>query len=219
MDFFQALCYIFVNFKWDIVVELYCIRHGESEANKTKKHSGWGSTRLSELGNIQANKLKEFIQKIKFDYVIASDLLRTRLTAELVLPGHDYQLDDRIREYGVGSLEGRLIEDCIREDGELYIRALAEHDFTVYGGENSEMVIQRTAAFMQEMEAKEAGIYRNCKIAAVGHFGSIRHILYYVLGYQLSSDKIAINNCSLTKLKFENGKWRICFVNCCESIG
>ena len=199
-------------------MELYCIRHGQSEANAADIHHGWGETKLSELGRSQAIKAGELLQHIKFDYVISSDLLRARQTAELALPAYTCQLDSRIREYGVGSLNGRRVEDCMREDGEPYLKAFNENDFSAYGGESPAMVSQRISEFMHELEQKEAGLYKDCRIAIVGHAGSIRHIAYYVLGCNMHKEQMLIDNCSLSRFRFKEGSWTLCLWNYSWSI-
>jgi len=147
------------------------------------------------------------IRHIRFDSVIASDLVRARQTAELAFPGHDIQTDARIREYGMGSLEGCTNEHCIKEYGAVFYT----NEFAAFGGESPEMVSARVADFMGEMEQKEAGPYRGAKIAVVGHAGSILHILCYALDCTIREDKIPIDNTSITKIRYEDGAWTLCF--------
>lgn len=199
-------------------MDVYLIRHGQSEANANGLHAGWAPVTLTALGREQAQRTGELIKEIHFDEVIVSDLLRTRQTAELALPGYEYQYDTRVREYGVGSLAGKRVEDCRREMGPEYCRALAMRDFTAYGGENPELVSARIADFMKEMEQHEKGASSGEKIAVVCHEGAIRHILSYVFQCPISQDTVCIDNCSVTKLECKQEHWKLCNWNFCGRL-
>ncbi len=190
-------------------MEVYIIRHGQSEANKAGVHAGWGQTPLSVLGTEQAEAVGKRLEGIHFDKVYVSDLLRTMQTACRAVPGYDYLPEPRIREFSSGELVGRKIADCRRELGEAYERALRENDYTAYGGENEDMVSERIESFMADLaEDEAAGAER---VAAVSHEGAVRHMLYYVLGCKFSKARIRTDNCSVVKLECLNGAWRVCF--------
>ena len=103
-------------------MKLYLIRHGQSEANFNKSHSGWGSIGLTEEGIYQAEKIGAILKSIPFDKVYSSDLLRARQTQKIALPDADAELCSLIREINVGSLAQRLVTDCVAEFGDEYIR-------------------------------------------------------------------------------------------------
>lgn len=194
-------------------MELYLIRHGQSEANAKKMHAGWAPVHLTELGREQAKLTGHLVSHLVFDMVIVSDLERAQETAAIALPGYSFHLDSRIREYNVGKLSNRLIEDCHKEWGQSYVEACKCNDFARFGGENIDMVSNRIASFMKEMEDLEREDLGNGRIAVVCHEGSIRHMLFYVLGCRFSPKSLRIDNCSVTRLSCDQGQWSLCSCN------
>ena len=189
-------------------MKMYVIRHGQSEANKNGLHAGWGPAPLTELGRSQAVEAGRKLTGLAMQQVYVSDILRARQTAQLALPGYEYRLDERIREFSSGSLVGRRVEECKATLGEPYLRALRERDYTAYGGENGEMVERRVDSFMKDMELQEAAGTEN--IAVVSHEGAILYMLYYVLQCRFPESSVRIGNCSVTRLECTGGKWHLC---------
>lgn len=74
-------------------MELYAIRHGQSAANAVQAHAGWAQVPLTELGREQAAKTGELLKGMEFDRVIVSDLLRAKETAQIALPGRNFEQD------------------------------------------------------------------------------------------------------------------------------
>ncbi len=190
-------------------MEIYVVRHGQSEAMVNGAHAGWGPTPLSPLGMEQAETAGRQLDGIPFDKVYVSDLLRTRQTAERVFPGHAYILEPRVREFSSGELVGRRVAECKAEMGEPYIRALRENDYTAYGGENEDMVASRVQSFLGDLEKDEADGCR--RVAVVCHEGAIRHILYEVLQCRFSKQRIRTDCCCIVRLECLNGNWKLHF--------
>ncbi len=188
-------------------MELYVIRHGQSEANVSREHAGWAPTPLTEKGREQARGAGERLKGIEFEKVYVSDLLRTRQTAELVLPGREYLLDERIREVNVGELAGKRIEDCKATMGETYWNSLTFQNYIRYGGESIGMVYERVSRFMKDMERE--GAEGRERIAVVTHEGAIQCMLRYVLQSNFHKSHVRIGNCSITLLEYTNGNWRL----------
>jgi broad specificity phosphatase PhoE len=49
-----------------VLMKLYLIRHGQSEANFNKAHSGWGAIGLTAEGRAQAEKILSFYRRDRF---------------------------------------------------------------------------------------------------------------------------------------------------------
>ena len=67
-------------------MDLYVIRHGETNENKTGIMQGNMETLLNENGKKQAISLRKKVKKAKIDLVICSPKLRTKETAALAAP-------------------------------------------------------------------------------------------------------------------------------------
>lgn len=186
-------------------MELYAIRHGQSAANAIQAHAGWAQVPLTELGREQAAKTGELLKGMEFDRVIVSDLLRAKETAQIALPGRDFELDPRLRETHVGSLQGRRVADLTAELGEEYVRRRLARDYRVYGGEDTHAHYDRVAEFMKDLESAP----EDARIAAVCHEGTIMAMLCYVLHTDIPRNIIHVANCAVCAFKFGNDVWEL----------
>lgn len=186
-------------------MRIYVIRHGQSEANLITAHAGWSQVPLTPKGIAQAQAVQPRLKALHFDKVIVSDLRRAIQTAQNALPGYDYAYDWRIREIGVGKLEGELVSDCRVKLGESYDRNRKDRDFRDYGGEDLVMMQERVAAFMEDLtkEPEEA------QIAVVCHEGAIFCMLCHVLQCQPTRLAGLADNCSVSVFTYKSGQWTL----------
>jgi probable phosphoglycerate mutase len=98
-------------------LELWLVRHGETEWNAEGRWQGQTDVHLSELGREQARRLARRLEGEHFNAVISSDLMRAHETARIVaskLGGKpDVYLDRRWREIHVGALSGLTANDAL----------------------------------------------------------------------------------------------------------
>ncbi len=187
-------------------MELYLIRHGESTANVEERFSGWSPAPLTQKGREQAKRTGERIAGISFDRIFSSDQIRAKETTGLVFPGLPYTEDWRLREIHIGRmLEDRLRVDGFREYGQALHDAVDKRDFTPFGGESYAMHCERAAQFMEDLSA----FSDDERIAVVCHGGTILAILSYVLGVEVKSTKVMVENASLTCFRRQNGAWKL----------
>lgn len=198
-------------------MKLYVVRHGESEGNAQKKHSGWGPFDLTEKGREQADETGKVIREIPFDRVFVSDLVRTQQTAAIALPDrlNSFELREEIREYNTGWMVGHKFEELTEEYGAKYTDCRATGDFTPMGGEDPDHFVARVGSFLQEMErlADENEDGKPLNIAVFAHAGVLRCIGEYVLGVPYRKNMWANENCSVNVLEYKNGKWRVLLWN------
>lgn len=185
-------------------MKLYMIRHGESEANRERRHAGWAQVPLSEKGVLQAEAAGQKLKDISFDRVIASDLLRSRQTCEIALPGCTYEQSPLIREINVGKLSGSSAQECQAVYGDAYIENKLRQDFTPYGGENREMMIQRVSDFIGQAETFQAE-----NIAVFTHEGVLRMTLELIFEIPQLKQKLLCGNCCISVFECTEGKWRL----------
>lgn len=107
------------------------IRHARSEANAAGVWQGQGDSVLAPEGRAQARSLGERLGDRTFDVVVASDLARTRATAEL--SGRRPELDERWREMDLGAWEGRTFADVAKEHPDL-LEAIRAGEAVSFGG-------------------------------------------------------------------------------------
>ena len=200
-------------------MELYIVRHGQSEANAAGRHAGWSPVPLSEKGREQAEKVGKYLAMIAFDRVIVSDVLRARQTAELAMPGGSYQLEPRIREINSGSLVGRYVTECIAEYGDAYLNAKQVLDYAAYGGETDAILAARIGSFMKDMEKEADAGHKREKIAVFSHECAMRRMICYAMGAEYPHKRIQLGNCAVVKLEYVDGGWRLGFILPLEIAG
>ncbi|KAL7421418.1 hypothetical protein Q5752_004303 [Cryptotrichosporon argae] len=89
---------------------LYIVRHGQTDHNKLGLVQGTLDVPLNATGRAQAARLAQHLALVPFRQAYTSDLKRAEETARIVLAEHPkcvLNLDERLRERGLGSAEGR----------------------------------------------------------------------------------------------------------------
>ncbi|MBQ6823605.1 MAG: histidine phosphatase family protein [Clostridia bacterium] len=187
-------------------MKLYLIRHGESEANATRSFAGWAPVPLTEKGEEDARLAGELIRSLSFDKVFSSDILRTVQTCRLAMPDAEAEQTPLIREYDVGNLVGRSIEEFMKDPAIAANRKV--NNFVPYGGEDYEAVMARVTEFMQRLEQSD---YEN--VLAFSHAGAIKNMIDHTVGVRLPFGAVAVENGAVTVLEFKNGRWMLAALN------
>src|SRR3989344_4024628 len=96
--------------------QYYMLRHGEAISNAKDIISSWSETFENPLTERGVEMIKEAANILKLkniDLIFASDVLRTKQTAEIVgqALGLPVQFDERLREIGFGSMNGKPTEE------------------------------------------------------------------------------------------------------------
>ncbi|CAD8045668.1 unnamed protein product [Paramecium sonneborni] len=95
-------------------IQIWLVRHGQTEGNKLQILQGQDDGQLSALGVKQAEALGKRIKKENFDIVFVSDLARTKQTFELIQKHHTKQMipnfEPLLREKHAGNI--RIIIWC-----------------------------------------------------------------------------------------------------------
>ena len=126
--------------------QVYIVRHGETDWNKTGRFQGQTDIPLNAMGRTQAAALRSSLMgALPFDRIVASDLCRAVETAEILSQGDDTPLhtDSGFREMDFGDWEG-LDAQAIdhRWPGELR-RWFDEGQLAKHGGETQEQLFER----------------------------------------------------------------------------
>ena len=185
-------------------MKLYLIRHGQTEANFNKTHSGWGDVMLTETGKEQARKIGRVLERMTFDKIYASYLSLARDTKDLALPNAEYELCPMIREINVGSLARRPVIDCVAEYGDDYIQNRKSINYKPYGGESYEEFSSRVRSFLEIMEKSP---YE--KVAAFCHGGFIQTALDLVMRRFNDRSTLVCDNCGVTVIEYDGNNWKL----------
>lgn len=137
-------------------MNIYFIRHGETDWNKVRKLQGQIDIPLNEFGRQLALETAPALKNILFDAAYTSPLERAKETMELVLGKRDVKVieDARIMEMGFGIYEGYF---CKGENFNIpdpdfhYFYDAPEKYKAPEGGEDFHMISARLEAFLEEI--------------------------------------------------------------------
>ncbi len=190
-------------------MEVYLIRHGESEANAGGYHSGWAPVSLTEKGRAQARETAAFIENVSFDRIIASDLKRAQETARIIFPDREIEFCAGIRELDTSPLSGRKVTALKEELGEVYLNARRTFDYGPLGCEPQAAFLARIRRFYDGMASLDCG-----RAAVVTHAGVIRALGSFAMNLPILQFPLPVSNCSVSVLGLTDGAWRILRWNC-----
>jgi broad specificity phosphatase PhoE len=88
-------------------VELYLVRHGETEWSRARRHTGRTDLPLSPAGEAEAEALGRHLDGLAVDRVLSSPLARAAFTARLAGFGDRVEVTDALLELDYGEYEGR----------------------------------------------------------------------------------------------------------------
>lgn len=176
------------------VTRVILVRHGTTAWNLGHRFQGHQDVPLSELGRLQAGRIASRLRNERFTSAYASDLMRTRETAEAVMArrGIQLQLTPELREMSFGVWEG-LTSKQIAQTFPLEWEAWVEDPVHVCppAGESLERLAERAAAFFEsalKFETNDAASDRRRRrptMLFVCHGGTLRALLTHLLDLPL----------------------------------
>lgn len=184
------------------MTKLYLIRHAEAEGNIWRRMHGHYNSRVTQNGLRQIAALKKRFETVPIQAVYASDLYRTRKTAEAIyLPkGLPLRPEPRLREVSVGSWEDLPFGELERRWPEELTRFSREPErWRAEGAETYEQYSARFAAALEEIARANEGQ----SVALFTHGCVLSGGLHRVLGLPHEASKA--DNTSVSLLEYENG--------------
>lgn len=182
----------------DLNNKYFLLRHGQALSNVENIISCWPEKKqvpLTEEGIRQIEEAAKQLSGEKIDMIFASDLLRTKQTAEIVSKklGLEVILDERLREYNVGVYNGKSIFDYsgFATQKERFFKKPEE-------GESYSDIKSRIESFIDEKEKE----YEKKNILVVSH--QIPIIFFLAITEELSNEEIVEKY--LTKDRIKNGE-------------
>ena len=158
------------------MLDLWLIRHGETDWNLERRIQGNSDVPLNATGEAQSRRLGERLVALAVDSIVASDLQRSRRTAEIAFPKKSIVTDARLREIDMGRFEGRPWDELSDEERALQARWFAgPYHLPVPDGESNDDLRRRVGSWMADLPATG-------RVLAVTHGGTIASALQRVLG-------------------------------------
>lgn len=211
---------------------LYLVRHGKTMFNAIGRTQGWSDTPLTYAGVSCMHRLGNGLQTIPFQLAYSSDSGRAIQTMRILLEEHQngkhipYFVDQRIREWCFGSLEGgyngefwgvvpRILmypsyDEMIDHIGyEDLANAIVQADTADWAEPYSvikERIFTGFEDIAQKVEKKGGG-----NALVVSHALTISNFLHLIDKQQPLQHKL--ENGSISKVSYENGQFTILSIN------
>lgn len=180
-------------------MNLYVVRHGQTDWNIQNKIQGFSDIPLNATGLEQANNLKEQLSKFSIDKIYASPLIRTVQTANILNEVFHVpiELENRLIERNFGIYEGTVAQINLADYFD-YEKNLSTNDV-----EPIQDLFHRVWSFLDELIEK----HPNENILLVTHGGTYRAIYSYFYGILSASQILSckLHNCEVHQ--FIGGKY------------
>lgn len=133
-----------------MAVELWLVRHGETEWSLSGAHTGRTEIPLTDHGRKRAEELRDFLQGTEFARVLVSPLGRARETCAIAGFGDVAVVDAGLLEWDYGRSEGKTTKE-MREtlgdpDWNVWTREIVGGEALEQVGERADGVIARALA-------------------------------------------------------------------------
>lgn len=207
---------IIINARKTSIMEIYIVRHGQTEWNIDKRFQGRTDIKLTEEGVAMAVESGKNLLDVEFDKVFSSPLSRAKVTAEAFLGGRNIpiHIEPRLREMSFGVYEGHTIEELLEEDPACtfqYFFSKPELYQAPEEGETFEEVIARASAFLTDTVEPLANDPAIKRVMLVGHGAINKALMCHVKKHgvpEFWSGGLQ-KNCNVIILRYEDGIYTI----------
>lgn len=193
-------------------MQLFMIRHGQTEWNRQRRVMGTGPVPLNEQGREMVRILARALEREGIRAIYTSTVERARETAGILADAWDAEVRDEPRlneasfERWIGRTYGELKGD---PDFELYTTMPTRSNFSEHEGlaEVQRRVVESVERIRAECPGRKA--------AAVSHSDVIKPLIAHHLGMDLDDiHRLAVANASLTLFDYrDDGKVRVRLIN------
>lgn len=141
-------------------MNLYFVRHGQTDWNTERRMQGCRDIPLNEKGRAQAKACGESLRDTHFDAVYCSPLSRAYDTCMAIVGEREVEVvtDDRLREFNYGIWEGKYFEEAMQDNPELwYIHWVKPGEFAIPEGDSAVGKLAEAESFFEELLPKHEG--------------------------------------------------------------
>lgn len=190
------------------MLQVYLVRHGETEWNAVGRIQGQSDSPLTEKGERQARLVAQRVRTEGITHIITSDLRRTRRTAEIIAASCNNNMiidDPRLRELHMGILEERQIGTLSKQEEQWRKQMLdGTPGARIPKGESLEEVALRMKAALDYCLELPSG----SKPLMVSHGIALGCLLGTILGLPASAERrLRLRNCSLSLVDYQQSSW------------
>ncbi len=195
-------------------MNIYVIRHGETDWNAGRRIQGRSDIPLNERGRRLAEVTAEALKDIDFGAAYSSPLKRAMETAGIILRDRDIPImkDDRIMEMSFGIFEGEVMDGenpRLKGTGFMHFFSDPGHYIPPEGGESFGQVCRRTTEFLKELAANPELQDQNVLVSS--HGAAIKGLLSSL--YPSTPDDFwhggVHKNCAVSLITVRDGKMEL----------
>lgn len=160
-------------------MEIYFVRHGQTDYNVLGKYYGRTDVVLNETGQKQAREIAKFLSGISFDKIITSPLKRAYDTAKIIGEGRQIVIEkeELLCEQNFGIFEGKSYSELQKEyPQELKVWNEDFSNIAPRNGESFRQVRERVDRFVEKLK-----LQKEEKILIVAHKGTFGHFFASML--------------------------------------
>lgn len=199
-------------------MDIYLIRHGETDYNREKRLQGETDIPLNSRGIELAQMTAQGMRNLHFDRIYTSPLVRAKKTAEIIRGDRNIPIipTDGLKEISFGDYEGLTVKNGkynIPDPDFLNFFQAPEKYHTPPGGESIEHLKERTSSFLWKIIRDPE--LEDLTILMSSHGAAIRGILSGLQNLPVSRfwEGGVHKNCGVTLLHAEQGQFEIVFEN------
>lgn len=185
-------------------------RHGRTSWNAEQRFQGQTDIPLDEVGMEQARMAAQFLQHLKPDRIIASDLQRAAVTAQMLGDLVDLEVitHSDLRETFAGAWEGLVRAELQRDHSEDFARWAWDSHARAGGGETRVEVAER---MVRAIERELAHVPEGGTLIVATHGGSARAAIASLLGLPTESWSClgVLSNCAWSVVREDSTGWRL----------
>lgn len=150
------------------------LRHGRTTWNAERRFQGQEDPPLDEVGIAQAKRAAQILNQIEFSKIVASDLQRAVVTAQLIAAGSNQGVvqDLGLRETHCGAWQGRTWPEIYETDQERLLAWSTSGD--IRPGEDGETRSEVAQRFVSAVESQLSDVALGGTLLVVTHGGAAR---------------------------------------------
>ena len=181
-------------------MNIYYVRHGQTDWNKLRKMQGRTDNPLNEVGIEQARKTRDLLKDEKIDLIICSPLRRTIETANIINEGRNIKIikDEGFIERDFGKYEKALRDEIPYDDIWDY-----KKDIDMGSGEKMSEILSRIKNSLDRV----INTYYPKNVLIVAHGGIGRAVKCYFEGLPKDTclSNLEPDNCEILKYEVRRG--------------
>ena len=184
-------------------VELWLVRHGETEWSLDGRHTSVTDIPLTERGRERARELRDYLAGRKFAAVFVSPMQRAKETADIAGYGNVAIVDKDLMEWNYGESEGKTTAEMRKKygsDWSVWTNKLVGGETVEQVGDRADQVIAHALAAVAT--GPNAG--ESTQVALFAHAHILRILAVRWIGLPAVDGKmLALGTGSLSVLGFE----------------